>query len=105
VSFEIGQKACVEGEAGDRFFIIAEGAAHVEAGGRRLRNLGPGDSFGEIALLRSVPRTATVCADGRLETFSLEREDFVAAVNGNRLAGSAAEALIGNRLAEDAGRA
>jgi hypothetical protein len=96
-----GETIVREGEPGDRFFIIAEGSAEVEGHGRDLARLGPGDSFGEIALLRSVPRTATVQAITDLEAYALLREDFVSAVNSNRRAVGAADALIVRRLQED----
>ena len=69
-----------QGEAGTRFYIIQSGQAEVTqdtgAGTRRLAVLGPGDYFGEIALLLDVPRVATVRALTPLEVRTLEREDF-----------------------------
>ena len=55
------------GRARDRFFAIAHGELEVAVDGRAVRRLGAGDSFGEIALLRQVPRTATVRALGDAE--------------------------------------
>lgn len=103
--FQPGQDVCVEGEPGDRFFLIAGGRASVATGGRVIRELGPGDSFGEIALLHEVPRTATVRAESGLLTYALAREDFVYAVTGNPSSAREAESVIERRLEDDASRA
>ncbi len=84
-----------EGEPGDRFFVLVDGMVRVTQAGRPLRELGPGGSFGEIALLRDVPRTATVTALTQVELYALDREHFLAAVTGQPRA--IAEAL---RVAE-----
>ena len=106
-TFEPGTAILEEGEVGDRFYIIVRGAAEVVSGKRRLRELGPGDSFGEIALLRDSPRTATVRAVDRVETVTLERPDFVCAVTGNPQAATEAGQVIEGRLepSRSAGRA
>ena len=65
------------------------------------RTLGPGDGFGEIALLRDVPRTATVTAQTALTTLSLERNAFLFAVTMNQASRAQVEALVAGRLAED----
>jgi CRP-like cAMP-binding protein len=57
-----------------------------------------GDSFGEIALLRDVPRTATVRARGPIALYALEREDFLAAVTGHTPSRRAAETIVASRL-------
>ncbi len=83
-----------KGEHGDDFFVIAGGEAEVAG-----RRLGPGDAFGEIALLRDVPRTATVRALTDLDLYALQRAEFVAAVTGSAASLAAANAVISERLA------
>ena len=82
-----------QGDRGDRFYVIDSG--EVEVLGNRL---GPGDYVGEIALLRDVPRTATVRAVTDVELLALERDDFIAAVTGHAPSAEAAGAVIGARL-------
>lgn len=65
----------------------------------RLRVMGPGDSFGEIALLRDVPRTASVVALGPVAAFALDRDAFVGAVSGDLRSRRAAEVVVMERLA------
>jgi MFS family permease len=99
-SYADGEPIIRQGEVGDRFYIIASGRAEASANGERLRAMGPGDSFGEIALLRDVPRTASVVAIGPVEAFALDRAAFVAAVCGDLRSRSAADAVVLERLAE-----
>lgn len=98
VRVEAGQAVLRQGEAGDRFFVIGSGRAAITADGRSLRTLEAGDHFGEIALLRDVPRTASVTAQTELELYALERDEFVAAVTGHSASAEAADAVIGARL-------
>jgi len=86
------------GEAGDRFYAIEEGQAVVELGDGETRALGAGDFFGEIALLRDVPRTATVRARSELRLYALERDDFIAAVTGHAPSRAAADSVLAARL-------
>jgi CRP-like cAMP-binding protein len=65
-----------QGEEGDDFFAISSGQVQVIQDSRQVRTLGPGDHFGEIALLLDVPRTATVRAITPVRAFRLEREGF-----------------------------
>jgi hypothetical protein len=87
-----------EGDHGDRFWIIVEGGAEAQAPGRPATRLGPGDGFGEIALLRDVRRTATVRSVGPVRLAYLERDRFLAAVTGDRASSDAAATVIDRHL-------
>jgi MFS family permease len=87
-----------QGEVGDRFYVVVSGELDVSMDGQPLATQGPGDHFGEIALLRDVPRTATVSALTDAELLALERDDFVAAVTGHAASTEAAESIVGARL-------
>jgi CRP/FNR family transcriptional regulator, cyclic AMP receptor protein len=65
-----------EGDSGSEFFVIIEGEVGVTKDGQEIRSLGPGDFFGEIALLEDTPRTATVTAKAPLRFFVLTRQAF-----------------------------
>lgn len=88
-----------EGEIGDRFFIVAAGELDVTQDERPLSKLATGDYFGEIALIRDVPRTATVTAKTPVVLYALDREDFLAAVTGHPSSTEAAEQVVSSRLA------
>jgi MFS family permease len=87
------------GDLGDRFYLIDCGAVRIGLEGGEKQS-GPGDYFGEIALVRDVPRTATVTAAIQTRLYALERSDFLAAVTGHALAGAAAHDVVDARLAE-----
>ncbi len=88
-----------EGDAGDRFYIVAEGEIEVSQDGRTISELDAGGYFGEIALLRDVPRTATVTAKTNAVLYALDREDFLSAVTGHAQSAEAAETVMSARLA------
>jgi MFS family permease len=93
-----GEVVFRRGDRGDRFYVIGEGEVAVELDGGPPRTLGRGAYFGEIALLRDVPRTATVTARTELELYALERDVFIAAVTGHAPSAEAADAVIATRL-------
>lgn len=88
-----------EGDAGDRFYIVVEGAVEVSEYGRPISELEAGGYFGEIALIRDVARTATVRAKTPVVLYALDREDFLAAVTNHEPSAEAAEEVISARLA------
>jgi MFS family permease len=93
-----GEEVVRQGEPGDRFYLVEDGTLDVAIDGRPAQQLGPGDSFGEIALLRNVPRTASVRASTDATLYALERGEFISAVTGFGPSLSAAEGVIGMRL-------
>jgi MFS family permease len=93
-----GEEVVRQGDHGDRFYLVDEGKLEVIIDGRPAQWLGPRDSFGEIALLRDVPRTATVRAGTDAVLYALERSEFLSAVTGFGPSLSAAEGVIGMRL-------
>jgi CRP-like cAMP-binding protein len=76
--YPAGKVIVEEGEAGGRFHLIVSGTAVVTRRGRRIRRLGPGDSFGDIALIDGGPRSATVAAETPVSTLSLAVWNFKA---------------------------
>jgi MFS family permease len=93
VEFQAGVPIVREGEPGDRFYVVRSGQVSILG-----RTFGPGEAFGEIALLRNVPRTATAVAVTDVELVALEREPFVAAVTGHAPSAAAADTVIAARL-------
>jgi MFS family permease len=93
-----GEEIIRQGDHGDSFYVVSSGEVEVLVDGRPPRREGEGSYFGEIALLRDVPRTATVRAATDVELFALDRDDFLPAVTGHAGSVQAAEAVIGTRL-------
>jgi hypothetical protein len=91
-----GETVIRTGDSGDRFYVVADGELEVTNGVRTTAHRG--DFFGEVALLRDVPRTATVRATELSRLYALERDDFLAAVTGHSAVRSAGEAVVKERL-------
>ena len=100
VDAEPGMVVIREGDPGDRFYVIASGEVEVSRHDVPVAKLGPGDFFGEIALLRNIPRTATVAASGFASLRSLDRAQFLAAVTGSPAGAVALGEVMDRRIAE-----
>lgn len=74
--FSAGHTVAVEGAGGIGFFVISEGTASVDVHGEERGKLGPGDYFGEVALLNESARTATITADTDLRCYGLTSWEF-----------------------------
>lgn len=94
-----GTEIVRKGGHGDRFYVVAAGEVEVVGLGEEVATLGPGEYFGEIALLRDVPRTATVRAKTVVELYALERDEFLSAITGHPASAEAADAVVASRLA------
>lgn len=92
--FAAGTTIFAEGDVGDRFYVIEDGEVAVSIGGDEVGRLVAGGCFGEIALLRDVPRTATVRALNDVACRSLSRDVFVPAVTGHGGARAQAEQVV-----------
>jgi hypothetical protein len=83
VTAPAGTALITEGDPGDRFYVLVSGEVQVSREGTPLRRLAAGDWFGELALLRDVPRTASVVATTEVSLWALDRDGFLAAVAGS----------------------
>jgi len=100
ISVPVGSAVITQGEGGDRFYAIVQGTVQVLVDGRQITTLGPGGSFGEIALIRDVPRTATVVATSESKLLALDRDEFLRAIVGHEDTSDAAYGLATERLDE-----
>jgi CRP-like cAMP-binding protein len=99
-SVDQGVAVCVQGETGDHFYLVERGTARVVRDGLEVAALGTGDFFGEIALLRDIPRTATVEAASELDLLVLERGPFLDAVKSTKCQIEAARVVSQRRMDE-----
>ena len=98
VEVSAGSAVVTQGEIGDRYYVIESGEADVLGDGRVVATLGPGEGFGEIALLRSTRRTATVVARSALMLRALGTDRFISAVLGYTPSAQAAAAGVDDQL-------
>nr|WP_315266491.1 MFS transporter [Microbacterium lemovicicum] len=98
VEVPAGRKVFAQGDVGDRYYVIESGQADVVGDGRVVAQLGAGDGFGEIALLRRTPRTAGVVAHTDLILRALEPETFGAVVMGYAPSARAAQEGVDGQL-------
>jgi MFS family permease len=96
-----GSRIVGEGDPGDRFYIVVDGRVRVTANGRDAGELGPGGAFGEIALLRDVPRTATVVAIDHTDLLAIRRDPFLEALTGQPRSRVVAAGVVEEHLAAD----
>jgi MFS family permease len=96
--FSAGTTIFNSGDEGDRFYVIDQGSVEIHVDSAKPVELGRGEFFGEIALLRDVPRTATVTAVTDTRLYALNWDAFVPAVTGYAPSRRAADAVIGTRL-------
>jgi hypothetical protein len=92
-----------QGDHGDGFYLVESGEVDVLIDGTQVAALGPGDYFGEIALLRDVPRTATIRTRVPVRLQRLDRAPFLATVNGSAASADAAATVVGSRMGLRAG--
>jgi MFS family permease len=90
-----------EGDPGSRFYVLTQGRAVVSRGGEVVTERGPGDYFGEVALLLEQPRNATVTALSDIRVFVLEREEFLRVVTGHSGVGLKARSVAAERTVPD----
>ena len=94
VSVAIGEAVVREGEEGDAFYAVVDGSFDVTISGRRVSTAERGASFGEVALLADVPRTATVSAACPGSLLAIQRVPFLIAVTGSDSSRQAAWGVI-----------
>jgi MFS family permease len=93
-----GEEVFHQGDDGDSYYMIRDGEAEVIGDGRLVRTMGPGEGFGEIALIHEMPRTATVRARTALELYTLDRHDFVFTISGYGSSARESDTVVDDRL-------
>lgn len=102
VELRAGERLIEEGQPGNRYYIVADGALEVTQAGLRLATVERGDGVGEISLLVGILRTATVTAATRTKLYALESEAFIEAVTQHAASAEAADRLVRERMLRSA---
>jgi hypothetical protein len=100
-TMQAGDVVVREGDVGDRFYVIDAGAVRVDRGGAPVSTLGPGDSFGELALISDIPRTASVTATADGGLLTLDRDAFLVAITASPRAIAEAKRVATSHLERD----
>jgi len=103
LDFPQGRVLVHEGTLGQEFFVLTEGSAEVRRAGRLVSTLGPGDFFGEIALVSNVPRTATVTTASPVRALVVSGRDFWTLLDESPRTQRKILETVGDRLAVLAG--
>ena len=96
-----GKEMTREGHPGHEFFVLVDGTADVRRKGRKLRSLGPGDFFGEIALVSKKPRTATVTATSPVRALVITERSFRRLIEEQPAIGVKVLRALAERVADD----
>ncbi len=101
VTVPTGTVLITEGEPGDSYYVVADGELAVSRDGELLQRVSRGDGFGEIALIRDIPRQASVTAITDASLYALHRELFLQAVTGHLAVASAVRTIVARHLGEE----
>src|SRR5690606_33398051 len=104
VTVPAGSAVVREGDTGDRYFLVVDGELQVTVGGQVTRRLADGAAFGEIALMRDVPRSATVTAISDVELLTVDRAAFLEAVTGHPQSRTTADEVVERHLSNSGTR-
>jgi CRP-like cAMP-binding protein len=99
--FPLGKKLVEQGQRGETLFVLLEGTARVVRGGRTVARIGPGEFFGEVAVLDQRPRSATVVADTPVRCLVLHRDDVKKMISDEPATALAMLANLASRLRGD----